>query len=477
MLSRKSKKSHLTFASLAQFHRRSCLQYTLFQWPSPTEQRAYSVSKYATETKLMFPLARSTLCENIAPTTVTVISTHNQSQVETITQIETTTITEQPGTVTVALQDPDAISSSLSSALSVESQQLEINSQLAPINPHTSTRPPPPPSATRFTRTIVVPVVEATKATSATDVYFIGESNGTTTWLTNFIPHESMTIGTTTVTLSPVPSVSAGPANASRSTERSIHTSIVTITTSRPGSLSLANGGALGNGEQGWNSTALAPATAMRSGCSTDGTGLNASSPFTTVTVRRSSVILTTTAQPSTSPIIPDLPADAYGSTVNITFPTADYSHRKRAVEDNRRKAVCEWVTATMRGTPVSWRNNWDGSRTVNCATVGPSGSIVQSQSTLRKCCDSELSVKLTPIPAPTLATITVTVPETSSMEEAPVSSPANPMEMIIPASATTKSPPAATASCGVSGDFTLDVFLRNYPPFLGGAQADLNAV
>ncbi len=308
------------------------------------------------------------------------ILTQNQTQIETITETSVTTSIAQPGTVTVALQGPGAISSSLSSAFSVESQQLEINSQLAPNNPFTSGHPPTATSATRFTRTIVVPVVEATKTSaasgqnSATDVYYIGESNGTTTWLTNFTPQESMTIGTTTVTLSPVPSASASHINGSSLTVHATHTKSVTMTTRRSNSLSPANAGSFTSiGYQGWNSSVVGSAAATASGYSSDEGGVSAPSSFQTVTVRRSTAINTTTVHLLASPTSLALPTDAYGSTVNLTFPSAGYGHKKRSGEDGRRRAVCEWVTATMRGTPVSWPNNWDGSKTVNCATVASS--------------------------------------------------------------------------------------------------------
>lgn len=334
---------------------------------------------------LICSLASSTLCGDGVPVTVTVISTQNQAQIETTTETYITTATVQPGTVTVALQGPGAISSSLSSAFSVESQQLEIISQLAPNNPYLSAHPPTTTSATKFTRTLVIPVVEATKTsaaseqTSATEVYFIGESNGTTTWLTNFTPHESITIGTTTVTLSPVHSVSASRTDVSRLTEHATHTNIVTMTLNRPTSLLSGNGGNFtGTGRQGWNSSMIALATATTSGCSTNGAASNAPSSFQVVTIRRSSAITTTTVYLLGSPTSQVLPTNAYGATANITFPTAAYANQKRAPEDGRRRAICEWITATMRGTPVSWPNNWDGSKTVNCATLATSTSQYQ---------------------------------------------------------------------------------------------------
>lgn len=287
---------------------------------------------------------------------------------------EVTTITAQPGTVTVALQGPDAIASSLNSAISIESQQIEINSQLAPINPLTSGRPPTTTSVAYFTRTIIVPVVEATK-TSVPDgqspvsaVYFIGESNGTTSWLSDFTPVQSMTIGTTTVTLSPVPASSRNPVNGSAVIQPATRTEYSTRTTTWQGTSSAAaRAFSTSVDYQGWNSSRLDPAA---SGYSTSQGYSNIPSSFRVSTVRRTSAVTTSTVYVSASLTSGSLPTNAHGSTANITFPTANYGSQKRSAEDLRRRAVCEWVTVTMRGIPATWRNNWDGSKTVNCATV-----------------------------------------------------------------------------------------------------------
>jgi hypothetical protein len=409
-------------------------------------------------------LLRSTPCGIVAPATVTVISTQNQTRIETTTEIQVVTVTSQPGTVTVALEGPGAIYSSISSAISVESQQLEINSQIAPNNPLTSGHPPTATSATRFTRTIVVPVIEATKTSAAsgqataTDVYFIGQSNGTTTWLSNFVPHESMTIGTTTVTLSPVPSASASRTNRTRFTEHTTRTNTMTMTVDQPNPSLPANGGSFaGPGYQGWNSSICASAFASASGCTNNGGDTNRPSSFQVVTIRRSSVV-TTTLYRSSSPISQALPTDAYGSTVNITFPTAVYDHQKRSGDDPRRRAVCEWVTATMRGTPVSWPNNWDGSKTVNCATMMP--YTAQSQPTLGKCgkLDCWLS-RLITSPASNPVTVTITTGAPSTSKQNPLSSYVLPTHTVLDVSSTSMSTaPATSTSCGVSGAFTLDV-------------------
>lgn len=155
-------------------------------------------------------------CGN-ATTTVTVVSLQNQTQIGTTTETQVSTVTVQPSLLTVALEGPAAISSSLGYVISVESAQIEINSQLAPINPLTSTRPSVAPSPKTFTRDIVVPAAEASKTTGSdgkplpTDVYFIAESNSTTKWLTNYVPPSALTIGTTTITISPVDRATVSP--------------------------------------------------------------------------------------------------------------------------------------------------------------------------------------------------------------------------------------------------------------------------
>ena len=323
---------------------------------------------------------------DVAPITATVISTQNKIKIETKTETQVLTVTVQPDTVTVALQGPEAISSSLNSAFSVESQQLEINSQIAPNNPYRSLHPPPS-SATRFTRTIVIPIVEATKTSAAsgqppaTDVYFIGESNGEPTWLSNFTPHESMIIGTTTVTLSPVPSKPAKSTHRLKPVSMSPQTN-TTMTGNEANSSSTNGAGFTGMGYEGWNTSARSAATVPSGYCPTCETGSNAPSSFRVITTRRTSSITTITVHRTASIPSQALPTNAYGSTVNITFPTTDYGLDKRSGGDYPKRAVCEWITATLQGTLASWPNNWDGSKTVNCAEF--TASAQQPQSTPR---------------------------------------------------------------------------------------------
>jgi hypothetical protein len=68
---------------------------------------------------------------------------------------------------------------------------------------------------------------------------------------------------------------------------------------------------------------------------------------------------------------------------------------------------------------------------------------------------------------APTLVTITVTMASTSSIGEVAESSSVVGKNTIVPiSSVATSAAPAATTSCGVSGDFTLDVCpLRHHSP------------
>jgi hypothetical protein len=276
----------------------------------------------------------------------------------------------------VALQEPAAISSSLSSAFSVKSKQLEIDSQLAPNNPLTSDRPITSTSATQFTRTIVVPVIEATGTfistgpPASTDVYFIGMQNGSTTWMPDLTPDESVTIGTTTVTLSPLHSDSEAFRSSSTLTIGAVDTNALALSTGHLGASTTApNDGLDGGAYPGWNaSTFEQVGPTSGSSCATDLGGTNTTTPTQAVTTHQSSVPSTETIPFTKSPVSHTLPTDASGLTVNITFPTASHGPQKRgSLNEDRRLAVCEWVTATMRGIPASWRNNWDGSKTVEC--------------------------------------------------------------------------------------------------------------
>ena len=292
------------------------------------------------------------------------------------------TITVQPSLVTVALEGPGAISTSLDNVRSIESQQIEDHSQNAPINPLTSNSPSRPPTPKTFTHTIEVPAVEATKTLAAdgkplpTDIYYVGESNHTTKVLSNYVPNKTLTVGTTTLTISPIDraTVSRRP-YISRVTVTGTQTNMRTETKTVDhldhfGSGTGTGGTFTGMGSGGWNASVFYNPAAASGGssCSSGNVGTNGVTPYTVI-VRVSSTVSTVTVLPS-SPTSAVLPTGAYGSTANIEFPTpSGYGLGKRAVHDHRRREICEWVTATMRGREASWQNNWDGKKTVNCAT------------------------------------------------------------------------------------------------------------
>lgn len=73
------------------------------------------------------------------------------------------------------------------------------------------------------------------------------------------------------------------------------------------------------------------------------------------------------------------------------------------------------------------------------------------------------MSLQLITSLAPTMVTVTVTTGEMPSSNEKPSSSstPATQTDVAV-SSTSTSAAPAATTSCGVSGDFTLDVGLRS---------------
>jgi len=199
--------------------------------------------------------------------------------------------------------------------------------------------------------------------------------------LSNFTPHESMIIGTTTVTLSPVPSKPAKSTHRLKPVSMSPQTN-TTMTGNEANSSSTNGAGFTGMGYEGWNTSARSAATVPSDYCPTCETGSNAPSSFRVITTRRTSSITTITVHRTASIPSQALPTNAYGSTVNITFPTTDYGLDKRSGGDYPKRAVCEWITATLQGTLASWPNNWDGSKTVNCAEF--TASAQQPQSTPR---------------------------------------------------------------------------------------------
>lgn len=82
------------------------------------------------------------------------------------------------------------------------------------------------------------------------------------------------------------------------------------------------------------------------------------------------STVVVVTAPPSTYA----MPTGASG-TANIEFPPqgpASYGINKRYLDEVHRRGLCDWVTATMRGTPAVWRNNWNGMKAINCDTYLP---------------------------------------------------------------------------------------------------------
>lgn len=74
------------------------------------------------------------------------------------------------------------------------------------------------------------------------------------------------------------------------------------------------------------------------------------------------------------------------------------------------------------------------------------------------------MTLELITVLAPTLVTITLTMGGTSSSTETPASSSAPATQTVVPVSSNANSAaPAATTSCGISGDFTFDVGSLHY--------------
>ena len=90
------------------------------------------------------------------------------------------------------------------------------------------------------------------------------------------------------------------------------------------------------------------------------------------------------------------LPTGTSGSTADIDFASgagpASYGAKRDA--DMHRRELCDWVTATMRGVAASWRNAWDGVKTVDCNTYVPTQATRAPAQVLSTPADSESLTK-----------------------------------------------------------------------------------
>ncbi|KAL9108386.1 MAG: hypothetical protein Q9227_006846 [Pyrenula ochraceoflavens] len=309
---------------------------------------------------------------------------------------ETVTITQtvSANTVTIALENSSQLSSSIASAVSVDETAASVSQELTPINPTaTTTTILTTTTAWHFTYTEVVPVVSATKASSDSAYYFVGV-NGTTSWLNGNIPPatSSMIVGTTTVTVSPEPLTTSS--TTVMATEKTTRTVQSSYTPKVPTTYSWSN------------STATTLPTSI---VLSTGSGYTYSTGAPTVVTHSSHPLLNSSTTSCT-----DI-ASGYSFSPIPSGISSSFSKRQ----------VGATVTATINGQTVTWINTYDGQSTTP-------------------------SVSSTPPPAPPPVTSTAP-PVTSTLPSLTTTS----TESVINATSTSPAP-AATSSCGISGNWIL---------------------
>ena len=220
----------------------------------------------------------------------------------------------------------------------------------------------------KLTVTEVVPVIEATLTSSPTNntgPYYVSVGPSTTDWsLTDYTPVSSVTIGITTITLSPVPpTTAASPTTTVNSTFYMTLTTRETDTSTIHHPFPLSTGGIfLGPNSYGWNSTNTFSTIAAGASGSVSILPIPLVT-YTTVT-NLTTVFLTAniTAYPTISPTPPlsfsEETGYGYGFGSGYASPSGyDTGLGKRQ--------ICTLVYATLNGAVVSWCNNWDGSTVV----------------------------------------------------------------------------------------------------------------
>jgi hypothetical protein len=267
-----------------------------------------------------------------------------------------TTVYSPPETITLALENVTSVSESLSSAAAIDTSQVSLNSEFAPVSA------PVPTDPTTFTHTIVVPVVEATKAiNSSSGVYYVSIGQNSTNW--SYTPTQSTVVGTTTVIVSPIPIAPQSSPNLTTTISTTTH---ITRTTTRSGTAySLVTGGAY-NGSSPYYPWTNGTGSSTLHGAS--GSGIS-TSYGKTVTVHNTTMTQYTTVVVATTSIT------IYPITISIanatqttnsastgTVSSLGFSGTNATFESIlSKRQVCTLVYATISGNLASWCNNWDG--------------------------------------------------------------------------------------------------------------------
>jgi hypothetical protein len=268
----------------------------------------------------------------------------------------------QPSTVTVALENPAQISAALSSALSIESVYLSEQSELRPISEPIVT------TINKLTITEVVPVIEATLTSSPTNntgPYYVSVGPSTTDWsLTDYTPVSSVTIGITTITLSPVPpTTAASPTTTVHSTFYMTLTTRKTDTSTIHRPFPLSTGGIFpGPNSYGWNSTNASSTIAAGASGSVS---IFPIPPVTYTTVTNLTTVFLT-ANITAYPAITPTPTISFSEETGYGYGFGSgYASPSGYDTGLGKRQTCTLVYATLNGDVVSWCNNWDGSTVV----------------------------------------------------------------------------------------------------------------
>ena len=279
----------------------------------------------------------------------------------TVTATVTEIVTSLPTSIAAALDDPAALSASLSSQIAAEYAYDTLESELLPPS-YTVT-------ATTYrvvTFTEVLPLVGATltsvpanKTTRA--AYFISVNRNTTVRLTDYTPPPGVVVGTTTITLTPLPSpVQSSPTDTFFTTFTvtetiyATHTSTIRSRTPFP-----AGGGLTAPRFPGWNATQTLVSLAS------DVTGSVSHPLMYSVTVQNSTTLAFAATNITGNPYFYNIstsPSEAsgYGDGPDYGY-GSDYTAATGLADELVKRQTCTLVFATINGDVVSWCNNWDG--------------------------------------------------------------------------------------------------------------------
>lgn len=269
----------------------------------------------------------------------------------------TITVTDAPGTVTILQQDPSSVAASMAS---VDTLQVRQSSELAPTGNIPDTSNPV------FTHSVRVSGFEATELPNdGTSVFYRPKSDGQTD--PSHITRATIVAGITTVTVGPPPPLTTVHRGLSNDSTSDIHTTTITLSPLP----ALTASSFYQEPRRPENITAHAPFTSPPEGWNLTGTDATTLDPVSTqhdstssagpmiTTVTATSVQVVTVTQPATSTITDgDIIPGGYvqGSEYGYNIPARPLDNA-----DIVKRQTCVWISATISGHVAHWCNNWDG--------------------------------------------------------------------------------------------------------------------